>query len=871
MKQVTFYLALILLLGALNACENQSTEQQSVLKAVPPNAILLAEINDFTASQAIFQRNQAARALTQLPYLKDATVLFQHYSAPLEPKVWQNHLKSSASFASLHLSGAGKYNWLWLSEGGPALEQAISEKYPQAFSYQEMAYAQETIYAFGKGDSLLYLASFKGLLAFSTSKTLVEMAIRQEQASFGLLEDSSFTKVRKLAGAQAPLNLYLQMDPLSEANTQWWGDKSWDFPKELGSWTELDLESEEDRLFFTGVMDYHSSHFSQVFQSVRPQESQGQKVVPQNVALWVRYNFHNSAQWLRNYQDYLDKKGRLSDYRQRLDQIADQPAPTLTGLVDTEMGYFRAGKGANGSQPFAYFKLRPGAEQPYQALAPLIDSNQISGYRGHIIHRLKAQNLLPRVFGSLFVDFHYPFFTLHQGYLLFSNDLVGLQSLINDLQADKNLASSSSYQSLQDELPKRSHLGVLLSNPGAVEWLKEKLPRYAANLSLAQDSLNNLRWSLWQLKVAEEGVLSNGVLWHEKPLKEKVVRAWSISIGAEPIGSPQILYNHRSKKMDVAIQDKEHRLHLIDRSGRESWTYQLDGPILGDIQQIDIYKNNKYQMVFNTAQKLYVVDLLGRDVEGFPYALPQPATAPVGVFNYDQARNYRLVVPCGPDLLNIDVEGKLVDGWQFETANADIISQPQHFSVAGKDIIVCLNAEGKLYQLNRRGEERFITEEKVEELKTSFYLKEGDDLKSSELIAGSNSGKMYVIRPQGKVEALYLEPNKPADHLIYFADRYIMSYEDELIVKHPEHPFSADFESSISAKPKAMIMNNTFYAGAFAAAAEEIRLFNESGDLLAGFPIFAQGPFDMASLNRDGKINIVTYTKDGTLMNYRVD
>ncbi|MDZ7848927.1 MAG: hypothetical protein U5L96_20595 [Owenweeksia sp.] len=68
-----------------------------------------------------------------------------------------------------------------------------------------------------------------------------------------------------------------------------------------------------------------------------------------------------------------------------------------------------------------------------------------------------------------------------------------------------------------------------------------------------------------------------------------------------------------------------------------------------------------------------------------------------------------------------------------------------------------------------------------------------------------------------------------------------------------------------------MIFRNEFYAGAYSAPAEEIRLYNNEGELIDGFPVFAQGPFDMGSLQLDGAINMVTYNEDGTLICYRME
>ncbi|PTM02877.1 MAG: hypothetical protein DA405_12020 [Bacteroidetes bacterium] len=466
---------------------------------------------------------------------------------------------------------------------------------------------------------------------------------------------------------------------------------------------------------------------------------------------------------------------------------------------------------------------------------------------------------------------HQPFYVLHNNFVIFAEDQNSLKVLLNDLLDDKRLYKSSSYQSLANQLPGKSHIQIVTGFP---EWLPNQLPQLkkksAQELEEKLDSLSEIKWGILQLRVDGKKSFVSLQLREEKAIIEKISRQWTTQLEAKPKGEPQFLKNHLNQKYDIALSDENNHLYLISRKGEVYWNKALDGPIIGSIRQVDIYRNNKLQMVFNTANTLYAVDRLGHDVEGFPVKLPAKATASMGVFNYDEARNYRLVVPCGKKLLNYDVEGKAVQGWDFKEADDEIISEPQHFSVKGADIIVCLSATGKLYQLNRRGEERFVIDQKIEELKTSFYLKEGESLKESELIAGSNSGKMYVINPQSKVDAIYLDEGHPADHLIYFEGRYIFSNDEELFVKDEKRPFNASFESDIRVKPKAMLQNNRFYVAAFAEGAEEIRLFNEEGNLIDGFPVFAQGPFDMGSLNRDNNLNIVTYSNDGTVICYKL-
>ena len=91
------------------------------------------------------------------------------------------------------------------------------------------------------------------------------------------------------------------------------------------------------------------------------------------------------------------------------------------------------------------------------------------------------------------------------------------------------------------------------------------------------------------------------------------------------------------------------------------------------------------------------------------------------------------------------------------------------------------------------------------------------------------------------------------------------------MVKDEDLPWSIELESEISSSPKVMLLNKEFYAAVFSDDAEEIRLYNKKGELVKGFPVFAQAEFDMGSLKQNGVINIVTTTKDGTVICYEVN
>ncbi len=857
-----------------SACqEEKESSSPELLDAVPSNTTWMVEINDWEELKAKRDLSRPYALLQNLAPLQNFELHLEAISVGFSETTLEQFLQKSELYLVSMLSGAERYDWMLMANSPGNIIKRLRGSLLNRTGIEGHEYSGKTIYHLPLNQEQdLYFCQEGELVFISGTRICIESALRQLQSKTQVQELMQLSQLRQIRNADAPANLYLNLQKADDYLKSFFNSSPSNHFQNQGSWLSLDLEAEAQDLIATGLIEHpqDEAYYPRIFKDLRADNIQAHSLIPQNLASWTHLSIGNIGQFQRAYEAYLDQKGSLGQHQNLVAKLPAGIQSDLAGIIDNEMGLFEAGRSNDGSFHFAYFNFRE-EELCQQTLEAYADSNFIEGYRGHIIRKLKVQNLLARLYGTLFTEVHHPYYTLHNNYVILCDDLPALKVALNDILDQKTLDRLSSYQNLRNQLSGKAHIQTLVGFP---EWLPNRGSDFKGGLAQEIkeniDTLSQLRWALIQIKADQDRSFVSAIVREEKPIVEKIVRQWSTQMPAPLEGEPQLLKNHNTQKLDIAVSDEDNKLYLISRKGEIYWEKQLDGPIMGEIKQLDIYKNNKLQMAFNTENSLYVLDRLGRDVEGFPVKLPAKASAALGLFNYDQARNYRLVVPCGSQLYNYDVKGQAVKGWEFAKAKADIISEPQHFSVAGKDIIVCLSADGTLFQLNRRGQERFQVKEKIEELKTSFYLKEGESLKSSELIAGSNSGKMYVINPQGQVDAIFLDQNHPADHLIYFQERYIFSDDEQLFVKDDQNPFSVSLEDDISVKPKAMVLNNRFYVAAFSAKAEEIRLFNEEGKLVDGFPVFAQGPFDMGSLNRDKSLNIITYSSDGTLICYRL-
>src|SRR5690606_15763596 len=115
----------------------------------------------------------------------------------------------------------------------------------------------------------------------------------------------------------------------------------------------------------------------------------------------------------------------------------------------------------------------------------------------------------------------------------------------------------------------------------------------------------------------------------------------SITLDSPLLAPPVFFENHRSNGLDIAVQDVNNNLYLISPEGKIHWKRKLEGPILGKIQQVDLYRNGRKQLAFATANSVQVIDRDGNRVKPFPLEFRDKITQPLAIFDYDNDRKYR--------------------------------------------------------------------------------------------------------------------------------------------------------------------------------------------------------------------------------------
>ncbi|NIK74713.1 hypothetical protein FHS56_002245 [Thermonema lapsum] len=186
----------------------------------------------------------------------------------------------------------------------------------------------------------------------------------------------------------------------------------------------------------------------------------------------------------------------------------------------------------------------------------------------------------------------------------------------------------------------------------------------------------------------------------------QIQQAWAVELDEGNLVSVQRVTNHTSKTKDILLTTDLHEAILLSNEGKLRWKKSLPSTAVTPAIEVDYFNNGKYQYLIGCEQHLALYDRLGHPIKGYPLPLPlQSQLAQLSVASYDGSNNYRWVVGnTRGEILLLDKEGKLLQGWNPKRTGGHLIQAVQHFQHKSKDYFIVLLREKGCLLLNRRGE-----------------------------------------------------------------------------------------------------------------------------------------------------------------------
>lgn len=484
----------------------------------------------------------------------------------------------------------------------------------------------------------------------------------------------------------------------------------------------------------------------------------------------------------------------------------------------------------------------------------LLDHQEIiSSYREIDILQFNTPKFFNTIFSPLLSNIELNSYAIIDDYFVFSKSESDLQTIISNYQngatLNKNQAFINGLSSISDE----SSL-LLVANADKLEGIAAKI----FNLKSSNINLSNYKFSTFQF-VQDEGFMHVNININKnksRAVSNSISEEFNITLDADVLTNPQFVTNYRTNQEDVIVQDIKNTLYLISNQGKILWKKRLNGNILGKVEEIDIYKNGRLQLVFATPKQVYVIDRNGNDVGPFPLKFKDNITQPLAVFDYDNNKNYRLLIAQGNDLLMYTTNGKSVNGFRHQKT-ADIKSQPKHFRINSKDYIV-FAAGNTMKILNRQGQSRIDVKESIDFSENDIYLYKN-------LFTTTNkNGDLVQVNSNGSVSKQSLNLDK--NHAITATSKTIaILSENNLTIK--QNIFELDFGNYTN--PVIFYLNDKIYVSVTDLQSKKVYLFDSLAKIQNNFPMYGNSVIDLKNIDKDSNLEFVTVGDKNSIIIYQ--
>jgi hypothetical protein len=765
--------------------------------------------------------------------------------------------------------------------------------------------------------SQLHFCATNGLVIISGEAMLVEKCLRQ-LTSENITDIKYFQRVNKTVTAQSEISWYINHSRFPDLWSNMLNSETHKKVNEFGetdrinlkraiqnienyaSWSELDLSFEENYIALDGITaaDDSLNNFLSVFEGQEAVNSQWDRVLPKNTSFFIGFTFSEKELFFTNLEKYFElsksyfaRESKLKRIKKSLGVTDENPLRKLVNNqvvaaitnvpAETEkkstLFILNNDKGDNIQELFESL-LQNYARRNNMELDTLISSVKVNNSTDYRVYRFPYPSLPGLWLGKAFAFSKTNYATFYNNNLVFGDSEATLKKYLNDMISDKSLYKNLAYAEFKISTESKSNISAYLNISRAYNLNTSIFNTdFKKAFKKNEEIFSKFDAFGWQV-VCDKNIYFNSIHLAYKTQKEVDSNAlWQTELGAELAMKPQLVINHTNKtEKEIIVQDVDNNLHLIGSNGKVNWSAPVKGKILGKIHQVDYYRNGRLQYLFNTKEKLYLLDRNGKMVAKFPVVFKSPASNGVNVFDYDNNRKYRYFVACeNKKVYAYNHEGQIITGWKFEGTSSSVTNPVEHFRVNNKDFIV-FKDNTKVYIQNRQGHTRIKTAVTFENSKNPLVLNTNGTPK---IVASDKSGKVYYFYFDGKYAEKKTE-RFGKDHFFTVADINGNGIADFIFVDNKELTVIDENGKKVFSKKFRNILQSEANVYAFSSKQKkigvcdtktnEIYLFNPDGTLHEGFPLEGNTAFSIGNLTKE-TLNLVVGNEGGNLSSYLLE
>lgn len=730
-------------------------------------------------------------------------------------------------------------------------------------------------YANNKLTGTLYLAYEDGLLILSTGEELFKeslAALNNEGVHFS--ESDQFTRLNRTSGKKVDARIFIHYPYLSQLFQEFSTEEfsiQLDWIGDFADWTETDLMIKKDEFILTGftMADTAGNQFLKKIADQTPVTHDVFNIIPFNTNLLLSIGFSN----LQEYP-FANDLNSLSD-ESKLD------VSKLLDVIDQEIALVSNATTPGSIKRQSWFVARlSDLEKSKTNLKQMSTNAGSSSYSGYTFRQIKHKGLIPKIFGDAFSVIQNNWYTFVGNYIVFANSDDALINFIRFYETGKTLDLNENFKAFADNLSETYNILLLIKPRDLTGNLSLYFNKKTTKLFQDCDkTLQDFEGIAFQFSAGKPFFYTSFYLKNNKSYKDENLAQWKLELDDQIAGRPTLVKDHKTNKYNVLVFDKSANMYLISTDGRLLWKKRIDALPQSTIRQVDYYKNNKIQYLFNSADFIYLVDKNGNMVANYPKKLNPSSTNGLSVFDYNNKKDYRLVLAqSDKKIYNYNLKGSQIQGWS-KPRTINIVTDPVTRLVANnKDYFIINDIDRNITVVNRRGSQRIKLKKNPDKASnSSFYVNQTNS--KGIIITTNTSGKLTYISATGNLQYTDFGDYSPAHFFLYkdfngdgtrdfiYIDQTKLSVFD----RFKNVLFSYEFDTPISIKPEFISLGKKQQVlGVVADQEKTVYLFDKNGNTIISKGLIGETPFTVGSLQNNNEINLVTAVGK-TLYNYRID
>ena len=201
----------------------------------------------------------------------------------------------------------------------------------------------------------------------------------------------------------------------------------------------------------------------------------------------------------------------------------------------------------------------------------------------------------------------------------------------------------------------------------------------------------------------------------------------------------------------------------------------------------------------------------------------------LGIFDYDNQRDYRIVLSTGKTLSMYDRRMKKVSGWRKSKLTGSLAYSPKHIRIGNRDYIAIVQKSGKAELLHRTGKTRINIPTDIKFTQNIYPYQSG-------FVSIDAKNRLIQISTSGKITKKALP----------FETRYTLAANKNTLVTQTENKITinnqlVELDFGVYAPPQIQVVNNRTYILIWDNQSGKVYVFNRDAKLLDSFPVIGEG------------------------------